>query len=126
MHKKEKNAEHTRMYTIFRAFSTQYSRRLLSILAQTKPKQTKTKQCVVSDALFVFVLEDRYYIVQNQFAQLCIKIKKMRSTHACTPSFAHLFLNIHVGCCLFSHKQNKKNKIIFSLIVRAEIIILFC
>ena len=30
---KKKNAEHTRMYTILRNFSSQYSRRLLSILA---------------------------------------------------------------------------------------------
>ena len=30
----EKNAEHTRMHTIFRNFLSQYSRRLLSILAQ--------------------------------------------------------------------------------------------
>ena len=29
----KKNAEHTRMYTNFRNFSCQYSRRLLSILA---------------------------------------------------------------------------------------------
>ena len=33
--------------------------------------------------------------------------KKMRSTHACTPSFATFLSNIHVGCCLFSHKYNK-------------------
>ena len=39
------------------------------------------------------------------FAQLCTKRKKMRSTHACTPSFALSLLNIHVGCCLFSHNQ---------------------
>ena len=36
--KTKKNAEHTRMYTIFRNFLSQYSRRLLSILAQRKPK----------------------------------------------------------------------------------------
>ena len=33
---KKKNAEHTRMYTNFRAFLSQYSRRLLSILAHPK------------------------------------------------------------------------------------------
>ena len=32
----KKNAEHTRMHTIFRNFLTQYSRRLLSILARKK------------------------------------------------------------------------------------------
>ena len=35
----EKNAEHTRMYTILRASSSQYSRQLLSILAQQVKKQ---------------------------------------------------------------------------------------
>ena len=35
----------------------------------------------------------------------CAQHKKIRSTHACTPSFAYFFLNIHVGCCLFSHVQ---------------------
>ena len=34
--KRKKNAEHTRMYTIFRNFLHQYSRQLLSILAQHK------------------------------------------------------------------------------------------
>ena len=44
VHKKKKNAEHTRMYTNFSHFSSQYSRRLLSILAQhqqlTNPTQS--------------------------------------------------------------------------------------
>ena len=45
----------------------------------------------------------------------------MRSTHACTPSFATFFANIHVGCCLFSHNQksktNKKNKLMVFLVL---------
>ena len=39
----KKNAEHTRMHTIFRSLSSQYSRRLLSILAQLQQK-TQRKQ----------------------------------------------------------------------------------
>ena len=37
--KKKKNAKHTHMHTIFHNFLAQYSRRLLSILAQHKQKQ---------------------------------------------------------------------------------------
>ena len=43
----KKNAEHTRMYTIFRASSSQYSRRLLSILAQ-QVRKLPIKRSVVS------------------------------------------------------------------------------
>ena len=39
----KKNAEHTRMHTIFRTLSSQYSRRLLSILAQHTNKTKKKK-----------------------------------------------------------------------------------
>ena len=39
-HENKKNAEHTRMYTNFRNFSSQYSRRLLSILAQPQLNPT--------------------------------------------------------------------------------------
>ena len=49
----------------------------------------------------------------------------MRSTHACTPSFALSLLNIHVGCCLFSHeKHNKKKKI--KSVVQALLVFLWC
>ena len=41
----KKNAEHTRMYTnFFATFSSEYSRRLLSILAQNLPIKTKLKK----------------------------------------------------------------------------------
>ena len=45
--------------------------------------------------------------------------KKMRSTHACTPFFATSLLNIHVGCCLFSHnstiKTTKNKQVVFEV-----------
>ena len=48
------------------------------------------------------------------FKQTCtvVQHKKMRSTLACTPFFTTFSLNIHVGCCLFSHNilKNTKNK----------------
>ena len=47
----KKNAEHTHMYTILRTLSSQYSRRLLSILArpnqQKKIKLTKRYECLL-------------------------------------------------------------------------------
>ena len=39
----KKNVEHIHMHTIFRNFLSQYSRRLLSILAQPVHKQNKKK-----------------------------------------------------------------------------------
>ena len=43
----KKNAEHTRMYTNFRSFSSQYSRRLLSILARQHLNYKKNNYSVV-------------------------------------------------------------------------------
>ena len=47
---------------------------------------------------------------QTELNKRAQRKKKMRSTHACTPSFAVFFLNIHVGCCLFSHIHNSIKK----------------
>ena len=103
------------MYTIFRNFHPQYSRRLLSILAQ-HIKNKKTINRVGHSALIVFKCTES---LLTTFCKLKIiwnsdyKNKKMRSTHTCTPTFVHSLLNIHVGCCLFSHKFKKshiKNK----------------
>ena len=44
---KKKNAEHTHMHTIFRNFITQYSRRLLSILARHNSNLNKTFEWVL-------------------------------------------------------------------------------
>ena len=78
------------MHTIFRNFSCQYSRRLLSILA--RPSQTKLNlQECCRDALQIWVCEIIETILSN--AHLLNKLnkerseKKMRSTHACTPTF---------------------------------------
>ena len=98
----KKNAEHTRMYTNFRAFSSQYSRRLLSILAHHKKQKRKktNRHDLPMRTVFVFLFCCNSEF--STFAQLC-NTKKIRSTHTCTPLFATFYRNIHVGCCLFSH-----------------------
>ena len=67
----------------------------------TKHKKNKTKQ---SGVIIAFNSPLCRHII-NYSLTLLIKRqqKKMRSTHACTLSFAHFFFNIHVSCCLFSH-----------------------
>ena len=100
----KKNAEHTRMHTISRNFLTQYSRRLLSILAQ----QTRTNKKTNNTRFVMRTVVISFFVCFNvKTAQTCGAQKKMRSTHACTPSFAPFLLNIHVGCCLFSHISNQ-------------------
>ena len=94
----KKNAEHTRMYTIFSCILSQYSRRLLSILARPQRIIPQKTQEICCNALLLWDY--------SFFKEDCTKVrskKKMHSTHACTPSFTPFFLNIHVSCCLFSH-----------------------
>ena len=57
-----------------------------------------------------FFVSEIINIILKTSAQLC-NIKKMRSTHACTPTFATFRANIHVGCCLFSHINKTKNNV---------------
>ena len=86
----KKNAEHTHMHTIFRNFLCQYSRRLLSILAPQKRHTNKTKQrdlCVCRVSLLFVCLS----VINLQTCTVVQHKKKIRSTHACTPSFATFF-----------------------------------
>ena len=108
--KEKKNAEHTRMYTIFRNFLLQYSRRLLSILAQHQYNNQTTTTVICFDESLLWLCFDCCDVTSITCTVVQHK-KKMRSTHACTPSFAHLSLNIHVGCCLFSHNYNQNTNI---------------
>ena len=92
----------------FRNFSTQYSRRLLSILAQPIIKNIKHDERFVMCCLSFNTHRTRQRDLLTTCTIVHINKKKMRSTHACTPSFATFLLNIHVGCCLFSHTINNK------------------
>ena len=71
----------------------------------TKKPTKKTHSGLLVRLLVFFVGEILDYNILNLIR---IQQKKMRSTHACTPSFAHFSLNIHGGCCLFSHDLHKK------------------
>ena len=82
--KKKKNAEHTRMHTIFRNSSSQYSRRLLSILAQTNRRRGKPNNV---DCPFVYTTLIPRCIYYSSTCTIVQTKKKIRSTHACTPSF---------------------------------------
>ena len=102
------------MYTNFHNFLCQYSRRLLSILAPQQPKKQKNKICDVDSRIFDLFFW--YYNLQTTLTKEGSE-KKMRSTHACTPSFTTFSPNIHVSCCLFSHnypKQTTKQTICYA------------
>ena len=100
----------------FRNFFTQYSRRLLSILAHPRnPKQTKK----INYGLYIFVRHNLFLFLDFSSDSINLHscaIKKRKKCGAHTHVhhlFAHFFLNIHVGCCLFSHNHphlNNKKK----------------
>ena len=103
----KKNAEHTRMYTIFRNFLTQYSRRLLSILAQRNhTNNTRNKRCL--------------WLRLSLYCSVCVAIstlhckqralkKNVEHTHAhhlsqlSYPIFTSVVVYSRTKCCLFSH-----------------------
>ena len=102
----KKCGAHTHVHQLSR-FSSQYSRRLLSILAQPNTNNTqKNKRGLLCKLLLFCVL----HLQQLSLTNIAIAIKKMQSTHACTPSFATSLTNIHVGCYLFSHNLNNNIK----------------
>ena len=114
MHKKEKNAEHTRMYTIFRNFfSPIFTSVVVYSRTSTNQPATNNKKGLIAGPFLRVVcrLSDHF---QNNLHSCATQkersVKKMRSTHACTPSCATFSRNIHGGCCLFSHKSSHQNK----------------
>ena len=82
-----------------------YSRRLLSILAQQNTKKTnKTRVGIASGTKIVLLGSSRVTF----FKKMIFKIKKNGAhTHVCT-TVQLVNLNIHVGCCLFSHLYKQK------------------
>ena len=106
---KKKCGAHTHVHHSSQLSSSIFTSVVVYSRTTTQKKKT-TKKCVVSRTLLFLILRGHVYF-SNKHAQLCNTKKKMRSTHACTPSFATFLLNIHVGCCLFSHNlTNYKNK----------------
>ena len=84
----------------FRTLSSQYSRRLLSILAQLKYSKAKKTKKILSLRIFsFFALSIIYNICKRSLTKSTIK--KMRSTHACTPTFA-LSLSIFTSVVVYS------------------------
>ena len=99
------------MYTIFSRISLSIFT-LVVVYSRTKSKKHKSKKHKSNSSLS-FSLSVLIYVVATII--LLVELnkkseakKKMRSTHACTPSFATFFSNIHVSCCLFSHLQKTK------------------
>ena len=74
---KRKNAEHTRMHTIFHTLSSQYSRRLLSILAPPKHKKNKKQK---KNDLHQQVVEFVFFYVPTTFIN---NLTKKRSEKKC-------------------------------------------
>ena len=84
---------------------TKYSRRLLSILAQISSKQKQTKKwCWIVLALtFLFAETPCYFCKEEK--------KKKNGAHTNSRTTVQLDeRNIHVGCCLFSHKKSRNTK----------------
>ena len=99
------------MYTIFRNSLTQYSRRLLSILAQPPNHQNKksNKGFVILTSLQIF-WDDLINVITSLQNKLNNKsaAKKKCGAHTHVHHLSQLFfINIHVSCCLFSHNKIK-------------------
>ena len=101
------------MYTNFRSFSSQYSRRLLSILAhQQKQFVLKVTRGVRRNFLNTFSTSCINNFVFNlRGTSKKAKRKKMRSTHACTPSFRN-FLHQYSRQLLSILAQHKQSSLI--------------
>ena len=117
---KEKNAEHTRMYTIFRNSLHQYSRQLLSILAQleNKQKKTKKKNGLKGEPFWFCLLNTLIYLITCTVVQH----KKIRSTHTHVHHLSQLscqysrrLLSI---LAQFSSQHNKHFVVIFNDITK--------
>ena len=95
---------------------TQYSRRLLSILAQpvVNTKQKKKEECCKYSLRCLLMRSHR--LMKNDEEKKCGAHTHVRTTVQLSER------NIHVGCCLFSHNINikiiKKRK--------SEILMHFC
>ena len=80
------------MYTIFRCSSSQYSRRLLSILAQQTSHQIRTKQC----CLLTTLNANNTRVRQQVFTTNLIRAKRKKKKYG-----AHTHVH-HLSCTLFS------------------------
>ena len=89
------------MYTNFRALSSQYSRRLLSILARQSTKNKKKNPSAI-DVLGLIVFLQHHITFFNEDNN-----KKNAEHTRMYTNFRAFLLNIHVGCCLFSHKPKQ-------------------
>ena len=88
----------------FATFLHQYSRRLLSILAQPIPHNSLHWQVVYAALVVNYCVEHVNTQYVKQLAQLCNQKRKKCGAHMHAHHLSRLFfLNIHVGCCLFSH-----------------------
>ena len=88
---RKKNAEHTHMYTIFFAtflLNIHVGCCLFSHHSNHKHKKKEQGVCGCSPS-FLFTCCGEYIFVQRIYKRA--QRKKMRSTHACTPSFATFF-----------------------------------
>ena len=98
--------EHTRLHTIFRCFLSNIHVGCC-LFSHNPPQKTKKIISVVSNAI-----NSQRHIIINNIHQFCAKKKKC-GAHMHVHQLSLSLLNIHVGCCLFSHNhnvQNHKNK----------------
>ena len=103
----KKNAEHTRMYTIFRNFITQYSRRLLSILAHHK-KQNKPKKIVVCfSAILVLFWEFHWCFKLNLIKK---RSEKKCGAHTHAHHLSRTLFSIFTLVVVYSRTKLKKKK----------------
>ena len=100
----------------FAHFSSQYSRRLLSILAQPYSQQTQKKNIMI---LLLRVIMNFVFVATVYTANLhsCATQKKMRSTHTCTPTFASSSQYSRRLLSILAQnetKNNKRRKVLFA------------
>ena len=102
------------MHTIFRTSSSQYSRRLLSILAQQNQQTNNSKQCCDA-ALLITTLPDK----QQHFAIVQLHKKKCGAhmhAHHLSQLSSPIFTSVVVYSRTSHNQPQKQKKVVLSLL----------
>ena len=117
--KKKKCGAHTHAHHLSQLSSPIFTS--VVVYSRTTPKTQKIKNQTQWNRKRYAVNSITHCATTILFKLCSCTQKKMRSTHACTPSFAHLYLNIHGGCFFSSTTKTKIKKKQIQLIYSAII-----
>ena len=110
------------MYTIFRSFLSQYSRRLLSILAQVKKQNNKGNNSWLTTAV-TFLCCERFIMIPQLHKSA--KHKKKCGAHTHAHHLSRLSFSIFTSVVVYSRtKKTKKKHNKISWVRRADITLL--